>query len=121
VAGCSDTRETLSVTCDLLGPSALFLRWTQNLPPSVGNSSPGSIDLSKATKLAQMVFWPLTLSVGWITMALETVTLSHRDLREISIQLPPKFSFPGADVGQNIGELVRGQWLDLDRILVQLW
>ena len=33
--------------------------------------------------------------------------------------LPP--ARVGTDVGQTIGERIHGQWLDLDRLLVQLW
>jgi len=57
----------------------------------------------------------MTLSVRWITTVLETVTLRHRDPRQISIQLPPDLTFPGfgADVGQTIGNPLRGKWLDL--------
>jgi len=55
-------------------------------------------------------------TVGWITMALKTITPEHRDLRRVSIYLPQLtfFNFD-ADVMRFFG------WLDLDHILVEFW
>jgi hypothetical protein len=80
------------------------------------------IDLSKTTKLKDVVFQPMSRSVKWVITTLKT-TSKHRDLREISIYLPYSVATAGADadagriiVGENFGE-----WLDLDRLLVEFW
>jgi len=73
-----------------------------------------SIDLSKATKLKQVVFRFNTLHVMWITMALQTITSNHRDLQQIQIYIPSRStSIRNQETDR--------QWMDLDRHLVQLW
>ena len=47
VARCSDTLECLDIACGRPRTSVLVLRWSFNLHPPVGDSSPASIDLSK--------------------------------------------------------------------------
>ena len=81
-----------------------------------------SIDLSEATKLKDVVFKPISRSVKWITKTLKT-TLKLQDLREISIYLPYYVTATdvGADVRQGFEEEDWEEWLDLDRLLVQLW
>jgi hypothetical protein len=88
-----------------------------------GGSTPASMDLSKATKLENLVFRPELWRVDWIITALQSITPKHRDLRGISISVPHDLPFgtTGLGVWQAIGEAVFGQWLDLDRLLVQLW
>ena len=56
-------------------------------------------------------------------MALQTVTSKHRDLWRISIHVPYDYTLnsPGANVRQGLEEVMYGQWLDLDRLLVQFW
>ena len=74
-----------------------------------------SIDLSKAIKLKDIMFRLRTLDIGWIIIALETITSKHRDFHEISLHLPC-----------NLGNLTveelnnRMKWPDLDRLLVEL-
>ena len=57
-------------------------------------------------------------------MALRTITLGHRDLRQISIHLCYDaafgFGFLGPDVRQRVGEQTCRQWSELDRLLVQI-
>jgi hypothetical protein len=79
-------------------------------------------DLSKATKLKDVVFQPISQSVGWVATTLETIP-KHRDLREIAIYLPYYVTTTGggADVMRVIGGENWEQWLDLDRLLVQFW
>jgi hypothetical protein len=63
------------------------------------------------------------MEVKWVTMALQTITPKHRDLRQITICLPHSFTF-AVDLGnvrEAIGEEDFEQWLDLDRLLVELW
>ena len=87
----------------------------------------GFVDLTKATKLRKVVFRPNSWSVEWITTALQTITAEHWDLREISIRMcypiVHKFSGAGidADVREAVGEAGYGEWLELDRLLIQLW
>ena len=83
-----------------------------------------SIDLSKATKIRGVVFRPESLSTEWIIATLQTITPKHRDFRHISIHLPSYSTTlfdAGTDVRKIAGEVVYGQWLDLDRLLVQFW
>ena len=81
-------------------------------------------DLSKATKLEDVVFHLGSWSVGEITTALRTVTPEHQALRQISISMPyyliPIYYF-SADVRQTAGAADGQQWLGLDRLLVRLW
>lgn len=82
-----------------------------------------STDLSKAVKLRDVVFRPEKLRIGSITTALQTITPKHQDLQQISIYVhfDSTLTKTGADVRQTVGEQILGEWLDLDRLLAQLW
>ena len=56
-------------------------------------------------------------------MAIQTIPLKHRDPPQISIHVPYDTTLAnlGANLGQDIGERVFGQWPELDRFLVQFW
>jgi hypothetical protein len=57
-------------------------------------------------------------------MALQTITPKHQHLRQISIPMAyyrSAVAGPGPNVRQTIGEANFEQWLNLDRLLVQLW
>ena len=70
-------------------------------------------DLSKATQLEDLSFRCEGLNVRWITMALQTVL--SETLQRITVH-------PGATYRMYpIGEAVRQEWRDLDRLLVQFW
>ena len=86
-------------------------------------SRSGSIDLSRATKLKDVVFRPTSRTVEWITTTLQTTTPKHRDLRHITIHMPDYLTLPSilADIRGAVGAVGYGEWLDLDRLLVQLW
>ena len=80
------------------------------------------IDLSKATKLKDVIFNLDWLSVAWVSSTLKTITSRHRDLREVLIEVhalsdPTVWPTDAADVEDEIWE----EWEDLDRTLVQLW
>ena len=77
------------------------------------------LDLSKATKLQDMTFRSTSLNVGWITAAVQTTVPEHRELRKILIRVP--YSLTCFDVDIMKESAVYREWLDLDRLLVQLW
>ncbi|KAF9644816.1 hypothetical protein BDM02DRAFT_843045 [Thelephora ganbajun] len=101
VVACSDTLESLDVAYDAFDHISL-----------------GPIDLSKAPKLRDVILRPRFLNVAWIAMALQTVSTKHRDLRRISIAVYYDLL---ALSDANVGQAIRVQWVNLDRILVQLW
>ena len=47
-------------------------------------------------------------------MALQTITSSHRDLQQILIYFPSRYIYTR-------NQETNRQWMDLDRLLVQLW
>jgi hypothetical protein len=123
VEGCSHTLEFLDITCNFLG------KWDWHLRPHrysflyLGVAGPTSIDLSKATQLKDVAFQPATWNVQWVIAALQTITLRHRNLRHITIKVSYYLTLVRyfKNIRQGIGEANCGQWLDLDRLLVQLW
>jgi hypothetical protein len=82
-----------------------------------------SIDLSKATKLRSVEFL-CQLNPRWITVALRTIMHNHRALH-LSISVPDALDYPGytlaKNVGHSIGEAASLGWLELDRLLIQLY
>ena len=81
-----------------------------------------SINLSKATRLKDVTFRAESPSIEWITMALQTITPEHRDLRQISFDVHYLTNFNAeATFRRLIREAILGHWLDLDRLLVRLW
>ena len=55
-------------------------------------------------------------------MALQTITPGHGDLRQITLHICGySFRDPATYVRQMVGEAEYEQWVDLDRLLVQLW
>ena len=110
----------------MLGTPTSFLPLAHNPPLFAGDSDPASIDLSKATKLRDVVFILTSPDVEWITLALQTFTPEHRHLQRFSICVLFTFALSrvGADPGQvipAIGGSVLDRWLDLDHLLVQFW
>jgi len=123
VVRCSDTLQSLGLICHLSGTTAKLLCWNQYLTSSTVDLGRTSIDLSKAERLKSIAFACVKLDPHWIAAALETITPGHRDLQEISIHMPYNAALDrdGVDIRQMIGETVYGQWLDVDRLLVQFW
>jgi len=123
VARCSDTLECLDVRCYPPGTFAPVLLRGCNPPSFVGDRNPASIDLSKATKLKDVVFRPGSLTVKWVIMALQTIASKCQDPPQVSLHVPYSSTLVGAspNVRQSVGERDFGQWLELDRLLVQLW
>jgi hypothetical protein len=93
-----------------------------NLPLFLVQPKSPPIGLSKATKLKNVVFHLLSQSVEWVTAILKTIP-KHRDLPEVSIHLPFNVvtTGDGGNAIEVIGETNLGEWLDLDRLLVQFW
>jgi len=123
VVRCSDTLQSLILICHLSGTTAKLLYRKQCLTSFTVDLGRTSIDLSKAKRLKGITFACLKLDPHWITTALETITPGHSDLQEISIHMPYSAALDrdGVDIRQTIGETVYGQWLDVDRLLVQFW
>ena len=121
VATCSDTLECLDITCDIDSMSDLVPSIDEILQsPSGDEGVPGPIDLSKATKLKDIVFRCDSACCGWVTATLGTITPEHQDLR-ISLCVPRvsnhQMNNPQAIGAENTGM----SWLDLDHSLVRLW
>jgi len=82
-----------------------------------------SLDFSNALKLNEVVFRVGILSAVWMTLALKTITPAHRDFHDITIHVSgylPSIANP-TNLRETLGESFYGQWVDLDRLLVQLW
>jgi len=102
-----------------------FLHWTSDLlePESAGEFTPRPIDLSKATKLKDVVLRCGPMSNRWVTMTLETIPFQHQDLQRISIHFPHILvrDMPQDGLERIEGTNPRTQWPDLDRLLVRFW
>ena len=65
-------------------------------------------------------------TVDWITVALRTITPNHRDLRQITIHAHFALDLTTVALPANVANFneaklhIVGQWLELDRLLVQL-
>ncbi|KAF9643900.1 hypothetical protein BDM02DRAFT_1281204 [Thelephora ganbajun] len=107
VAGCSDTLECVDIKYWISLPSG------QVNPPMV------SVDLSKATKLKEVVFRSKTPHVIWLALAFQSITSKHICLHRISIHVP---EIPDLAIhGWTTSEMIHRQWTVLDRVLIQLW
>ena len=72
-----------------------------------------SIDFSNVIRLQEVAFHLEELHDVWTALALKTLTSKHRNLQRVSIYIPITFT--------RMLEETRRQWMDLDRVLVQLW
>ena len=80
-----------------------------------------SFDFSNAPKLKEVVFRVKTETARWMTLALQTITPDHRDFRQISIRMPKLDPSSIVDPTNLRRTPTYSQWMDLDRVLVQLW
>ena len=104
-----------------------YVRFISSLIPmaySADEESPGSIDLSKATVLKNVVLkWKS--SPRWVAMTLRTITQNHGNLQRISLEIHWGFYARRADNPANlrdkIGETLYQGWLELDAVLARLW
>ena len=97
----------------------LFQTSRQLEPPPTARKT-GSINLSKATKLKDIVFRCKELSSEWINTTLRTIAPEHRNLQQISIYIPCISSY-WSDHSIVSVSLPLQQWSNLDRLLVQFW
>ena len=89
VTACFHTLECLEVEYPRHGTSIVFLPLSCSFPDHPSIETPSELDLSKATKLKDIVFLCSLSGSEWIIAALRTITSNHRDLRQIAIQVPP--------------------------------
>ena len=123
VDACSHTLESLDITYPCCKSIRIRIRVNSLIAFLVVLGS-ASLNLSKATKLGDVVFRLGWLSVEWVTTILQTITPMHRGLRHISIYMPPYLPesiHPSVPVRRIVGEEIYRQWSGLDRLLIQLW
>jgi len=72
------------------------------------------LDLSKLTRLQDVVFRYGEPNVEWVTKVLNTIGSKH--LQHMSLEL-----YCYLTIGDTIWERVRQEWLDLDCLLVRFW
>ena len=107
----------------LVCPSESCVR-ASNLLLLVGESTSAVVDLSKATRLRDMVFLCGRGGASCVAMTLRAVTSNHTNLRQITLYVPHTAYGPTlnlADLMDELGETEYGHWLELDRVLAQLW
>ena len=79
-------------------------------------------NLNKATKLKDMTFG-LWRYPRWLLTTLSTVTRDHRELRQITLAMISFIAIGDprcVSIRVLLGETVYQEWLELDRLLVQL-
>ena len=85
---------------------------------------PGPIDLSKATKLKDMIFLSIW-ELSWVTSTLQTITHDHRNLQRLAIDasvvLREFENTPTSDTRDILEETTYREWLELDSLLAGLW
>jgi len=107
----------------MVRPFGIYIH-ADSLLPFLGKLGSTSVDLSKATSLKNVTFRINLSGPEWVTIALKTVTPEHRNLLQISISAdyyPTIVMFDADDTVRGVEEQTPGQWLELDRLLTQLW
>lgn len=120
VEKCSSTLESLNVTATILGTLVRYLSHTGNLPSFADPLQSEYIDLDKATNLQEVMF-TCTLAPRWISATLRTVKHNHKKLQRVTVRLKPSPALDSIDVKRAIGVSGCQEWLELDRILANLW
>jgi hypothetical protein len=98
--------------------SLWFPFWTGNrlaLTSLLVNLGKASIDLSEAIRLKEVKFIFEAFKDVWTTASLKTITSKHTQFKKVSmfICMEEYIGFIGRDI--------LDQWMDFDRVLVQLW
>jgi len=70
-------------------------------------------------KLQEVVLRPASLSIKWITTAFQITLPKHQGIQKISLHLHPQLSLIDDDTIKESESY--GEWMDLDRLLVQFW
>jgi hypothetical protein len=123
VSKCSDTLECLDVKFKWPGSGTFFWLFCSGdlVDHLLFTGSLNPIDLSKATKLKELIFrMRPKLGPGEVVATLETLTPDHRDFRQVSIYL----NIPHLDALYFRFYLADGayeKWSELDCLLVQFW
>jgi hypothetical protein len=120
VGECSHNLESLRITGERLGCAFDICIHSRNLHLFPGGSGTVPIGLSTATKLKDVEFVLNSWNVRWVITPLQTITPEHGGLRQITVHIPFYLIF-SANITLAVGEANYGEWLDLDRLLVQLW
>jgi hypothetical protein len=117
--GCSDTLEIVNVYCLLPSKSYLYLSSFFSSERLTFAPAPDAIpaDFSQAKRLKEVSFRFIRLDNVCAVMTLKTLTSDHRYLHKVSIYITLG-DYPNV---KQMSEETRGQWMDLDRLLVQLW
>ena len=130
VRECSGTLESLKITRSMQGTSIQHLSPSITLLQFPVESESDPIDLSKAWKLEDVALRDTKRpSVHWLSAALQTITIDHRNLREVLLYTPCMQCNPTstsnyaahACITRAIGEDTHRQWLEFDHLLAQLW
>ena len=101
---------------------------TNNLLLLLARLESASIDLSKATRLTDVALLSGRSGAQWVVRALRTITPDHRNLQRIILRVPWITHFyptlrrsEPVNIRHAIGETTYRQWLELDRLLAQLY
>ena len=112
-----------SLVIQMVRPFGIYIH-TDTLLLFLGGLGLTSVDLSRATRLKDVTFLLESSGPEWVTTALQTITPKHRDLRQISIStdyFSTLIEFLGSVSMQKLEEQTAERWLELDRLLTQLW
>ena len=81
------------------------------------------VNLSRATKLKDVAFM-CPRDPRWVAMTIRTITPNHTNLRQISLCYGDRYLYPESTNPAHfrvlVGETAYQEWLDFDRLLVQL-
>ena len=79
--------------------------------------------LHQSTKLREVTFTLGPFSVEWVPTTLKTIASKHKDLQEILFENCACHTSLNLliDATTRVGERLRREWIDIDRVLVQLW
>ena len=114
------TLKRLDIMCNFIDTFVFGLSRICNLPLLVDDA--GLPPLSKAIKIRDVTLHSGSASVDWVVAALQTATPKHRGLQQITIRIAYEATMPflGSNVRENMEDHAYEQWLDLDRLLIQL-
>lgn len=77
-------------------------------------TNPTPLDFSKATNLKDVEVWSDMPDIQWITKSLQSI--EFKNLQHVKITVNPPYN-----IVRPMGEMIRRELADLDRLLVKLW